>query len=106
MERALASTITAKFDTRREADLAVERLVQSFHVERTDIFITPEGSENSAGNETAGSDAEAGSPSPESRADAALAGRIVVSVDLADDGLADEVRSAFAEFDGSDADVR
>jgi hypothetical protein len=54
----MPSTITAKFDTRREAEMAVEHLVQAHHIERTDIFITPEGSENSAGEEIAGSDTE------------------------------------------------
>lgn len=98
----MPSTITAKFDTRRDAEMAVERLVQTFHVERTDVFITPEGAENSAGEETSGSDTEAGAPSPEDRNDAALAGRIVVSVDLEDEGLGDAIRDAFAEFHGSD----
>lgn len=98
----MPSTLTAKFDTRREADMAVERLVQTFHIERTDIFVAPEGAENSAGNEQAGSDVEAGEPSPESRDDAALAGKIVVSVDIEDDDLADEIKGAFAEFDGTD----
>ena len=98
----MSSTITAKFDTRREAEMAVEHLVQAHHIERTDIFITPEGPENSAGEEIAGSDTESDSPSPEERHDAALKGKVVVSVDVQDDGNVDEIRSAFAEFDGSD----
>ncbi|MDO6415829.1 hypothetical protein Q4F19_15665 [Sphingomonas sp. BIUV-7] len=101
----MSSTLTAKFDTRRDAEMAVERLVQAFHIERTDIFIAPEGAANSAGDEAAGADREAGEPSPEGREDAALAGRIVVSVDLEDDDAADEIRAAFAEFDGSDPEL-
>ena len=104
LERDMSSTITAKFDTRRDAEMAIERLVQTFQIERTDIFVTPEGSENSAGDEVAGSDATAGSPSPARRVDGALAGRLVVSVDLEDEDSAAEVRSAFAEFAGQDAD--
>jgi hypothetical protein len=95
----MSTTLTGSFDTRREAEMTVERLVQQFGIERTDIFVAAEGEENSAGVERAGSDGEAGSPSPESRDDADLAGRVSVSVDIEDDSLAGEVRSAFAEFD-------
>ena len=66
------------------------------------MFIAAEGDENTVGVEEAGSDTEAGGPSPEDRDDAQLAGRVVVSVDIEDDSLADEIRSAFAEFDASE----
>ena len=95
----MSTSLTAKFDTRREAEMTVERLVQQFKIERTDVFIAAEGDENTVGVEEAGSDTEAGGPSPEDRDDAQLAGRVVVSVDIEDDSLADEIRSAFAEFD-------
>ena len=98
----MSTSLTAKFDTRREAEMTVERLVQQFKIERTDVFIAAEGDENTVGIEEAGSDTEAGGPSPEDRDDAQLAGRVVVSVDIEDDNLADEVRSAFAEFDASE----
>ena len=100
----MSTSLTAKFDTRREAEMTVERLVQQFKIERTDVFIAAEGDENTVGIEEAGSDTEAGGPSPEDRDDAQLAGRVVVSVDLEDDDLADEVRSAFAEFDASEVE--
>ena len=98
----MSTSLTAKFDTRREAEMTVERLVQQFKIERTDVFIAAEGDENTVGVEEAGSDTEAGGPSPEDRDDAQLAGRVVVSVDIEDNNLADEVRSAFAEFDASE----
>ncbi|WCT72636.1 hypothetical protein PQ455_13465 [Sphingomonas naphthae] len=97
----MPSTITAKFDTRREAEMAVERLVQEFQVERTDIFVTTDGDENSAGDETAGSDNAAAEPTTESRSDAALTGKITVSVDVQDDSSAANVRAALTEFGGS-----
>jgi hypothetical protein len=100
----MSASLIAKFDTRREAEMTVERLVQQFKIQRTDVFIAAEGDENTAGVEEDGSDTEAGSPSPESRDDAKLAGRVVVSVDLEDDDLADEVRSAFAEFDAAEVE--
>lgn len=100
----MATSLTATFDTRREAEMTVERLVQQFKIERTDVFIAVEGDENTAGLEEAGSDTEAGEPSPEDRDDAQLAGRVIVSVDIEDDTLANEVRSAFAEFDASEVE--
>jgi hypothetical protein len=95
-------TLTARFETRREAEMAVERLVQEQGVERSDIFISAEGDENTAGEEQAGSDSQAGEPSPERRDDAALNGRILVSVDIEDDDRAAVVRAAFKEFDARD----
>ena len=82
--------------------MAVERLVQEQGVERSDIFISAAGDENTAGEQPAGSDVEAGAPSPESRDDTALNGRISVSVDIQDDDRAADVRAAFAEFDALD----
>ena len=100
----MSTSLSAKFDTRREAEMTVERLVQQFKIERTDVFIAAEGDDNTVGVEEAGSDTEAGGPSPEDRDDAQLAGRVIVSVDIEDDGLADEVRSAFAEFDATEVE--
>ncbi len=98
----MSMTLTARFETRREAEMAVERLVQEQGVERSDIFISAEGDENTAGEEQAGSDSQAGEPSPERRDDAALNGRILVSVDIEDDDRAAVVRAAFKEFDARD----
>ncbi|RZL80511.1 MAG: hypothetical protein EOP66_06425 [Sphingomonas sp.] len=100
----MSTSLTAKFDTRREAEMTVERLVQQFKIERTNVFITAEGDDNTAGVEEAGSDTEARGPSPESKDDAELTSRVVVSVGIEDDGLADEVRSAFAEFDAAEVE--
>lgn len=101
----MPTTLTANFATRREADMTVERLVQEQGIERTDIFVVAAGDDNTAGEEVAGSDAEAGEPSPEARDDAALSGRVTVSVDVEDDDRADEIRGAFAEFDAADVAI-
>ncbi len=98
----MSTTLTAKFETRREAEMTVERLVQQFDIERTDIFIAADGDDNTAGARTAGADGEAGAPSPEARGDADLNGKVIVSVDIGEDDLAGEVRSAFAEFHASE----
>ncbi|KQT31007.1 hypothetical protein ASG29_16005 [Sphingomonas sp. Leaf412] len=94
----MGTTLTGTFETRREAEMTVERLVQEHGVERTDIFIAADGNENSAGEEQAGSDGDAGAPSPEPRGDAPLHGPISVSVDIEDGAKAAKVRDAFAEF--------
>jgi hypothetical protein len=102
----MPTTLNATFDTRRQAEMAVERLVQEFGIERTDIFVAADGADNSAGEDRAGSDTEAGAPTPEARDDAALNGRIAVSVDIDDDARAAEIRSAFREFDAADVAER
>jgi hypothetical protein len=99
----MATTLEVTFATRREAEMAIERLVQEHGVERSDIFVAAEGQANTAGVELAGSDTEAASPSPPDRGDSALNGAIVVSVDLNDEGRAADVRAAFAEFGGEPA---
>lgn len=86
------------FETRREADMAVEHFVQQMGIERTSIFVEPEGSANSVGTEVAGADAKREEPSPEPSGDeAALNGRIVVSLD-SDDAGAGEIEAVFREF--------
>lgn len=96
----MGMTLKAEFETRREAEMAVERLVQEYGVERTAIFIAAAGPANTAGTEQAGSDTAAAEPTREDRGDGALNGVIEVSVDLDDDALAQTVRSAFHEFGG------
>lgn len=104
-EPAMPKTLTASFDTRREAEMTIERLVQDHGFDRSDIFVAAEGEENSAGQEIAGSDRESAKPSPETRDDAALEGRIRLSIDIEDDDRADTVRATFAEFDARQVDA-
>lgn len=93
--------LSATFDTRREAEMTVERLVQQFDLDRATVFITTEGDGNSVGAEAAGSDTEAGAPSEEDRDDAPLNGAIVVTVEVDDEATAEAVRDAFGEFDAA-----
>ena len=93
--------LKGEFETRREAEMTVERLVQEHGVDRGCISVVAAGSRNSAGEEEAGSDRAAGEPTPESRHDAALNGAITVSVELEDEATVRKVRDAFAEFDAS-----
>ena len=98
----MGTTLNATFETRREAEMTVERLVQEHGIERTDIFVAAAGDQNTAGEEQAGSDTDAGEPSPEARDDAPLNGAVTVSVDIEDDAEAVKVRDAFAEFQAAD----
>jgi hypothetical protein len=92
-------TLSATFDTRREAEMTIERLVQQFDLDRAAIAITVVGEQNSAGDERAGSDDHAGDPAPAERDDAPLNGAITVTAQVRDDDMAEQVRTAFGEFD-------
>lgn len=81
--------------------MAVERLVQEFGVERSDIFIVAEGSQNSEGVDVDGSDSSTIPSGEEARDDGAHAGMVKVSVDVNDPSAVDKIVSAFDEFDGA-----
>ncbi len=98
----MGTTLNATFETRREAEMTVERLVQEYAVDRTDIFITAAGDQNTAGEEQAGSDAEAGEPTSKAREDSPLNGAVTVSVDIEDTANVAKVRASFAEFEAAD----
>lgn len=93
-------TVTATFETRREAELAVEHLVQEHGVERDEIVVGTEGDENSVGTEVGGSDQE------DDDADgAALHGAIAVVVTVEGDELAETVQEFLEEFGGGDVTI-
>ncbi len=98
----MAAKLTGMFETRRDAEMAVERLVQEYGVDRGLILIAPAGDANSAGEQTAGADNDAAAPSSGERSDAKLTGPIKVSVDIQDDATASTIRDAFAEFGAHD----
>ena len=98
----MGTTLNATFETRREAEMTVERLVQEHGVDRADIFIAAAGDDNTAGEERAGSDGDAGEPSPEARGDSQLNGAVKVSVDIEDGAKVAKVREAFGEFEAAD----
>lgn len=93
----MAQPLKATFTTRREAELAVEHLVQEHDIDRRAIQITPQGPENTAGEVPSGSDKAAAEPSTEARDDAALEGPIVVSVSLEAEDQLEDIRKVFEE---------
>ena len=74
-------TIVGSFATRRDAETAVEHLVQEYGLERSDISIQAAGEANSAGIRPAGADIESGHPGVEKHGSPELKGVIEVSVD-------------------------
>jgi hypothetical protein len=100
----MSDTIIGRFVSRRDADLAIEHLVQEKGIERTDIFVQPAGDGNSVGEKADGADVESGHPGVATEANPALDGAIDVSVDInGADG--DAVRSALAEAGGALVDA-
>ena len=96
--------VTATFETRREAELAIEHLVQEHQVEREDIVGGPKGGENSVGSKVNGSDHETeldGSDDDE----AALNGAIAVAVTVESEEFAETLQEVLEEFGGDDATV-
>ena len=89
----MEQTISAKFDTRRDAETAVEHLVQEHGINRADIFLRAAGEANTAGVRAAGGDVESGHPGVEKHGKPELSGRIEVSIDCYGD-KATLVRSA------------
>lgn len=87
-------TVHAEFDTRRAAELAIERVVQEYGIARSDVFVQPAGSDNTAGSRPAGADAKS-APQPEQGGK--LEGPIEVSVDFHGDDprrIAEALKSA------------
>ena len=98
----MGNTIKAAFKTRRDAEMAVERLVQEHGIERTDVFIEAASDQNTAGTKVSGADKESGHPGQPADGAPALHGAIEVSVDVNDETLGRAVKAAFKEFGGSD----
>lgn len=82
----MAKTVRAEFETRRDAEMSIEQLVQELGIERTDVFVSAVESENTVGTRQAGSDTEHGEPDPAKHPK--LEGLIEVSVELDDDRCA------------------
>jgi hypothetical protein len=97
----MATKLSGLFDSRRMAELAVERLVQEYEIKRTDILIGAAGEENTAGVNSAKTDEEAGFTDRQAKDDATLNGEISVSVAIENEDVAQRIRKAFKEFRAS-----
>jgi hypothetical protein len=100
----LDTSISGRRVVRELSDLIAERGAPRMIPSDSETELTSNAVLAWSGDAGVGSDTEAGGPSPEDRDDAQLAGRVIVSVDVEDDNLAGEVRSAFAEFEASEVE--
>jgi len=96
----MTNLVTSTFATRRDAELVVERLVQTHGLERKIIQVAPEGVANTVGDKPSGGDVAGEDPSVETRSDAPIAGRIRVSVSARTEEEGEAIRDAFVEFGG------
>ena len=87
-------TITGYFDTRRDAEMTVEHLVQDHDLDRNRVQVMAEGEENSAGTVVSGADAAdaAAGEVPEG----VRRGRIMVRAEV-DDDLMEVALASFRE---------
>ena len=90
-------TITGEFAIRREAELAVERLVQEHGINRSAIQVMAAGDDNTAGVVPSGADRDPRTGEPES---SPTHGRIRVSVTV-DDAIADRAQEALRQGRGA-----
>ena len=95
----MSRTISAKFKSRRDAEMAVEHIVEDHGVDRGAVEVGPVSDENTAGTEAARADVEDGHLKSGTEGEPALAGKVKVSVQV-DDASADKVVSSFKTFDG------
>ncbi len=93
--------ITGIVETRREAAMTIERLVPEHGLDRSAIAVAPEAGASTVGTEVAGAYAKRGEPVASTGGDAALNGRIAVSLDsgTGDPGL---IRAVFEELKAAD----
>ena len=89
-------TITAEFAIRREAELAVERLVQEYGIDRKAVQVVAAGDDNTAGVVPSGADRDPETGEPDA---SATHGRIRVSVAV-DDAIADRAEAALRQARG------
>jgi hypothetical protein len=85
-------TITGFFDARRPAEVAVERLVQDYGLDRKAVTAMAEGPENTSGTVLSGNDAVAAAEGEDPGGQ--RAGRIAVTADVPDE-MAERAEEAF-----------
>ncbi len=95
----MSKTITSRFRSRRDAETAVEHLVQEHGIDRAAVRILPASEANSAGVEAAGADLEDGRAKAGTDGEPALAGEIAVSATVEAD-RAEAVIASFKDYGG------
>lgn len=93
-------TVTGTFSTRRDAELAIEHVVQEHGIARSDVFVQPKGEQNTAGSRAAGADEVSGHPGVARHGAPALNGEVEVSVECHAADKARAVREALEQAGG------
>ena len=88
--------ITGEFNVRREAELAVEHLVQEYKIDRSAVEVTAAGDDNTAGVAPSGADRDRETGEPGA---SPTRGKIRVSVTV-DDTIADRAQEALRQARG------
>lgn len=102
----MGSTVSGTFPSRREAELAIEHLVQEYGINRSDIFVEPVGSDNSSGKTPSGADIESGHVGISADAEgASYSTALKVTVDVNSDETMD-IRTAFQEAGATETQER
>jgi hypothetical protein len=81
----MSQTITGLFESRREAEIAVERLVQEHGIDRKQIQALAAGNDNTSGTSLSGADAAHAEEGEDVAAK--QAGQIAVTVTVTEDSL-------------------
>jgi hypothetical protein len=89
----MARRITGRFTVRREAELAVEHLVQEYGVDRSSVEVRPEGQGNTAGVTPSGADTDPATGDPGA---SAQQGMILVTATV-EDAMADRAQEALRQ---------
>ncbi|GJE16995.1 hypothetical protein AIGOOFII_1707 [Methylobacterium marchantiae] len=100
----MSKTMSAEFKSRRDAETAVEHLVQEHGIDRGAVTIHAAGSDNSAGTEAARADIEDGRLKEGTEGEPALEGAIRVTVEI-EDGLTEKVMTSFETYAGRSVDA-
>ncbi|TPG55974.1 hypothetical protein EAH89_13650 [Roseomonas nepalensis] len=90
----MPKVITGLFNTRREAEMTVEHLVQDHGLDRNRVQAMAEGEENSSGSVVSGADAADAAEGEQP--DGARHGRIMVRAEV-DDDLLEAAMASFRE---------
>lgn len=100
----MSKTMSADFKSRRDAETAVEHIVQEHGIDRSAVTIGPAGDDNTAGTEAARADIEDGRLKEGTEGEPALEGEIRVTVAV-DDGLTEKVVTSFETYGGRAIDA-
>lgn len=88
------------FDTRRDAELSVERLVQEHKLPPTSVEVRASGTENSAGTTALGADVDNGQPTSTPNSDPKLGDAIEVLI-RCDASVLTTVKAALRDAEAS-----